>query len=175
MEENNNCSSINPFIAFLGVLLILPLGASVVIAGILEIFKTGIVLEKIYWVIFIYILGIIPLEASFLLLKLIFTSKGKRIIFKDSPKFSYFVKYYLSLLPVFIIFMLVSSLFIFSLLRDFITGEVKNNLTSQIWLLLSIIIFWKMFKFGFMATVSFTKMFIKKLQENKDSNSAFNK
>jgi len=175
MEENNNRSSINPFIAFLGVLLMLPLGASFAIQGMLELFRTGIVIEKLISIIIIYILGIIPLEASFLLLKLIFINKGKRIIFKDSPKFSYFVRYYLSLLPVFIIFMLFSSLFIFSLLRDFVRGNVQNDLTSQIWLFLFIIIFWKIFTFGFLAMANFTKIFIKKLRENKNSHSSLNK
>ncbi len=175
MEENNNYSSISPFIAFIGVLLILPLGAFFGIAGVFELIKTNIIIEKIYYAILIYILGIIPLEASISLLRLIFISKGKRIILKDCPRFSYFVKYYFSLLPVFIIFMVLSSLFIVSFLRDFIRGNIQNNFRNQIWFSLLIILFWNLFKFGFISVVTFTKMFIKKLRENKDNHSTLNK
>ena len=159
-ELEKDYSTINPIIAFLGVILFLPFSIAMIMGVFSELVKTKSVFEWIYYIIFIYFVGIIPLQISFLLLKLIFTSKGKTIIIKDPPKFFYFLKYYLLLLPVFIGVMVFSLFFLTSFVRQFF----KEGLPSSPWALFILttltISLWKIVQFSYKWIVGLTKIFI---------------
>lgn len=157
----------SPFIAFLGILLLMPLGIGFSMLSLSELLKTTSFLERLYWIIFIYILGLIPLQAIFSLSRLIFTSRGKRIIFKDSPKFSYFLKYYILLLPVFIAFIVVSLTFLTSFFRQVIKEGLPNSTWGLFILTALTIALWKLFQFSLKWLLGFTGILIDKIK-NKE-------
>ena len=165
MEEINNkpkedSSSMGPFIAFLGILLFIPFGIGFSMLSFSELLRAPSFFEMLYWAIFIYVLGLIPLQVSFLLIKLIFASRGKRIIFKDSPKFSYFLKYYILLLPVFLVFITISLFFLTSFLNQFIKEGLPNSSWALFVLTALLISLWKLVQFSLQWLLGLTKIII---------------